>query len=295
MSTKHPFMRKIILSIAFLMGLSVNLSAQDKPAYKIFTKEGKSSDYSKMLKSATEAEVILFGELHNNAMVHWLQLQLTKDLYATQKNLSLGFEMFEADDQVAVNEYMKSWIDEKQFMKEAKIWDNYKTDYKPLLDFAKANKLPAIAANIPRRYASMVYKKGMQHLDSLPSEAKAWIAPLPFEVDLTLPGYKSMIDGMSAHGSVEMAENMARSQASKDATMAHFILKNRKGTVLHFNGAYHSQDYEGIVWYLKKAEPKLKILTIHVVEQDNLDKLSEEELNKADFIICIPSDMAKSY
>lgn len=287
-------MKKLCL-ILFTFLMVQLLSAQDIAAYKIFTKEGKPADYQKMLKVAIDAEVVLFGELHDNSIVHWLQLQLTKDLYQSNKDLSLGFEMFEADDQMVINEYLANWIDEKQLMKEAKVWDNYKTDYKPLLDFAKTNGLPVIAANIPRRYASMVYKKGINHLDSLPQEAKNWIAPLPFEIDLELPGYKDMISGMGGHGSPGSAENMARSQASKDATMAHFILKNRKGKVLHFNGAYHSQNFEGIVWYLKKAQPKLKVFTIHVVEQNDLEKLETENLNTADFIICIPPDMAKSY
>lgn len=287
-------MKKTLL-LFFAIAFSFSVNAQDKSAYKVFTKEGKPSDFQKILLAAGNAEVVLFGELHNNTMVHWLQLQLTKDLYQSKKELSLSFEMFESDDQIVMNEYLAGWIDEKQMMKEAKMWDNYKTDYKPLVDFAKANQLKVIAANIPRRYASVVYKRGIAALDSLPLEAKKWIAPLPISIDLELPGYKSMITGMGAHGSTGSAENMARSQASKDATMAYFILKNRQGTVLHYNGAFHSQNYEGVVWYLKKADSKLKILTIHVVEQGDLEQLDKENLNAADFIICIPSDMAKSY
>jgi uncharacterized iron-regulated protein len=88
---------------------------------------------------------------------------------------------------------------------------------------------------------------------------------------------------------------MAKSQAVKDATMAYFILKNKKGPFLHFNGSYHSQNYEGISWYLKKGDPNLKIATIHSVEQDSIDKLEEANKNTADFIICIPTDMTKTY
>jgi len=275
-----------------LVLISTTLSAQDKAAYKIFNKEGKAVDFSKMISEAAKAEVVLFGELHDNAIDHWLELQVVKELFTSQKELTLGMEMFEADDQLVLNEFLNGTIEEKHLLSEAKVWDNYKNDYKPLVEFAKANKLAVIASNIPRRYANLVYRKGIESLSALPDEAKKWIAPLPVEIDLTLPGYKNM---MSMGGSHVSGENMARSQAMKDATMAYFILRNRKGTFLHYHGAYHSQNYEGITWYLKKAEPTLKIVTIHSVEQSDIQKLEDANKNTADFIICIPADMTKTY
>jgi uncharacterized iron-regulated protein len=280
-----------------LIFISSAALAQEKPAYKLFTKEGKSVDFSKMIKTMAKADVVLFGELHDNSIDHWLELQVTKDLYAQQNDLALGFEMFESDDQLVLNEYLTGVIEERHLLKEAKIWDNYQNDYKPLIEFAKAKKLPAIATNIPRRYANLVYRKGIAALDALPAEAKASIAPLPIEIDLTLPGYKGMISDMGGHQSQAAgnAENMAKSQATKDATMAYFILKNRKTIFLQFNGAYHSQNFEGINWYLKKAEPKINIVTVHSVEQESIDKLEDANLNTADYIICIPKDMTKTY
>jgi len=275
-----------------LLCVSSTLLAQDKPAYKIFNKEGKAIDFDKMIQELSKADVVLFGELHDNSIDHWLELQVTKDLFAKENNLTLGMEMFEADDQLVLNEFLSGTIEEKHLLSEAKVWDNYKNDYKPLVEFGKEKKLAVIATNIPRRYANLVYRKGIESLNTLPDEAKKWIAPLPVEIDLTLPGYKDM---MNMGGSHATGENMARSQAMKDATMATFILKNRKGLFLHFHGAYHSQNYEGIGWYLKKAEPKLRIVTIHSVEQDSIQKLEDSNKNTADFIICIPSDMTKTF
>jgi len=285
-------MRNILLA-GFLLSIQW-VVAQDKSAYQIFTKEGKLVEYGKMIKELGKSEVILFGELHDNSIDHWLELQVTKDLYTLNTNLALGMEMFEADDQIVLNEYLNGTIEEKHLLVEAKVWDNYKNDYKPLIEFAKEKKLKAIATNIPRRYANLVFRKGVESLNSLPEEAKKWIAPLPVEIDLTLPGYKNMV-AMAAHGQNMNGENMARSQAMKDATMAYFILQNRNEVFIHFNGSYHSQNYEGISWYLKKAEPKLKIATIHTVEQESIEKLEADHISSADFIICIPKDMNKTY
>jgi uncharacterized iron-regulated protein len=270
------------------------LSAQDKPAYKIFDSEGKETRYDRMLVATDKADVVFFGEMHNDPISHWLELQIMKSLYEKDKSLTLAMEMFEADDQVVLNEYLSGVIEEKQLLAEAKMWPNYKTDYKPLVEFAKTKKLRVVASNIPRRYANLVYRKGLQALDSLP-DSKQWLAPLPIVVDLELPGYKNMISSMGGHSASGSAENMARSQAVKDATMAYFILKNRTGKVYHVNGSYHSQNGEGIIAYLKKAEPTLKTATIHVVEQDQLTSLNAENKRLADFIIVVPTDMTKTY
>lgn len=285
---------RIILVVLVLIQISA--LAQDKPAYKIFTSKGHETDYGQMLKTISNADVIFFGEVHNNSVSHWLELQTLKDVYANHKALILAMEMFEADDQIVLDEYLNNSIEEKHLLKEAKLWDNYKTDYRPLVEFAKQKKLTVIASNVPRRYASLVYKRGLPALDSLSPEAKRWIAPLPVAVDLQLKGYKELISGMSGH-SRGNGENLAKSQAIKDATMAHFIKQNRPPghKVLHVNGAYHSQNGEGIIWYLKKMDADVSIATIHVVEQDTIQKLEDSNQASADFIICIPSDFTKTY
>ena len=161
---------------AILISLSILSFKADKKAYELFDINGKVATYEQLLKSAKEADIVLFGELHDNPIGHWLQLELTKDLYEAKKsNLVLGAEMFEADDQIAINEYLQSKISDKTLKDEVKLWNNYNTDYKPLLNFAKANNLNFVAANIPRRYANLVYNKGIEKLDSLDSEAKKWI------------------------------------------------------------------------------------------------------------------------
>ncbi|MCB0400979.1 MAG: ChaN family lipoprotein [Flavobacteriales bacterium] len=269
----------------------------DKDAYQIFDQNGKKIDYDKLLKEISEADIIMFGELHNNPIIHWLQFEVTKDIYSQYNEfLALGAEMYEADNQLVINEYLGGHLDYKTLEKEAKLWPNDNTDYRPLLDFARENQLTFVATNIPRRYAAMVHKEGFRAFNDLNDEAKKYIAPIPFEYDDKLPGYANMIKMMGGHGNNKV-ENMARAQASKDATMAHFILKNwTKGkTFIHYNGAYHSMNYEGIVWYLKKANPDLKVATIHAVEQADISELAEENKSTAHYIIAVPETMTKTH
>ena len=272
--------------------LSFTAQAQDKQGYQLYTKAGKKTTYDKLLKAAAGADVVLFGEQHDNSLIHWLQLELTKDL-AERKPLILGAEMIEADNQKQLNQYLAGTINQKAFDTLARLWNNHKTDYKPLVDFAKEKKFPFIATNIPRRYASLVYKQGLESLDKLTPEEKTWIAPLPMPYDAELPGYKGMLAMSGGHG----GDNLPKAQAVKDATMAHFIAQNLKpGTIfIHYNGSYHSDGYEGINWYLKKDKPAVNIITIATVTQKDIDKIDAESLNKADFIIVVDEDMTKTY
>lgn len=268
----------------------------DKPAYRIFNAEGKQVQYKDVVKEALKSDVVYFGELHNNPISHWLQIELTRSLYeARPAELALGAEMFERDDQVLLDEYTRGLISTASFEGQARLWKNYKTDYKPLVEFARENGLHFVASNVPRRYASIVNSHGFEGLDTLTDEARRWIAPLPVPFDSTIPSYAAMMEmgGMPGKGS----SNFPKAQAIKDATMAHFLLESMKDNnlMLHFHGAYHSKNKEGIVWYVNQYRPGLKQITITTVEQDSLENLAEEYLNEADFIIVVPSTMTKTY
>jgi uncharacterized iron-regulated protein len=282
---------KLFYTLAAML-VFVLAGAQDKQPYQLYNAKGKKTTYKKLLETAEGADVVLFGEHHDDALIHWLELELTKDLFE-KKKLVMGAEMIEADNQDELNSYLSGAINQKAFDTLARLWNNHKTDYKPLVDFAKSKNIKFIATNVPRRYASMVYKKGFGALDSLPAAEKAWIAPLPIAYDATLPGYVKMLEMMGGHG----GDNLPKAQAVKDATMAHFIAKNiEKGSVfIHYNGTYHSDNYEGINWYLKREKPQVKIITIAAVTQADIMNLEGEHLNKADFILVVDEDMTKTY
>jgi uncharacterized iron-regulated protein len=282
-------MKKILTVITLFCSMAYGQSGEP---YQIYTKEGKKVSYEKMIKSLSKSDIVLFGEFHNNSLGHWLQLQVTQSLGA-KKELVLGAEMFEADNQEGLTSYVRGEINEEQFGKDVRLWNNYKTDYKPLVEYAKSNKLDFIATNVPRRYASLLFKKGTAALDTLSIEEKAWIAPLPFPYDGNLPGYQSMMTMFEDHKD----ENLPKAQAIKDATMGHFIVQNFKSSklFLHFNGSYHSNNFEGIVWYVNKYNPSLKVSTITMVESDNVANFENDNLGLANFIIVIDANILKSF
>ena len=287
-------------AILVILAIYLQSYSQDKPAYKIFTGEGKKASYGDMIKELSKADIVFFGELHDDPIAHWLELEVTKSLFAEKgKNIVLGAEMFESDNQLLIDEYIQGVYDASKFEAEVKLWKNYKTDYKPLVELAKSDNLPFIATNVPRRYAAVVNKKGFEGLETLSSEAKKYIAPLPFPYDPEVKCYKDMLNmgGMGGDSTSHVSVNFPKAQAVKDATMAHFILVNwMKGKLfIHYNGSYHSSNFEGIIWYLKKSNPILKIATIEAVQQDNIETMEKGNNDIATFVIAIPSSMTRTY
>jgi uncharacterized iron-regulated protein len=281
----------------FFICFAVSSFGQDKPAYTVFTGDGKKADYEDIVKVITKNDFIFFGELHDNPIAHWLELELTKSLYASKaKDLILAAEMFETDNQILIDEYFAGIIKEASFETEFRKWSNYSTDYKPLLNFARENGLKLVASNVPGRYASLVSTGGFEALEKVSAEGKKYITPLPIEYDPELPCYKDML----SMGGVPMGHaspNLPKAQALKDATMANSIIKNWQNgqTVIHFNGSYHSDRYMGIIWYLKKFNQGARITTISTVQQDDISKMNDEYKKTADFIIVIPSTMTRTY
>jgi uncharacterized iron-regulated protein len=284
-------MKKMIL-FPLVCLVMLNLAAQNKAAYVLYNAKGKKVSYKKMIAVLNQQDVVMIGEFHNNPISHWMELEITKDCKET-RNLVLGAEMFEQDNQDALNNYLQGKISAKGLDSAARLWKNYPTDYAPLVNFAKANNIVFAATNVPRRYAAIVSKGGFEALDTISAKEKTWLAPLPIKYDADLPGYKNMMEMMAGHGSV----NMPKAQAIKDATMAYFILQNfvPGSLFIHYNGSYHSENHDGIVWHLKQSKPELKIATVTTVSQKDIAKLLAENKGKADYIICVDEDMTNTY
>ncbi|KQK25159.1 iron-regulated protein [Chryseobacterium aquaticum] len=290
-------MKNIFLSI-FLTGF-YTLKAQNYKAYQFYDQKGKEIKTDKLVRELAKYDVVFFGENHNNSINHWLQLKITEALYEKKNGqLILGAEMFERDNQAQLDQYVEGKIDAKTLKDSARLWNNFSTDYKPLVDFTKNKKLKFIATNIPRRYASQTAKEGIESLNALPEKDKVYMAELPIKVTLETPGYPEMKTMMGEHADGTKVMNFISAQAIKDATMAESILKNYESgkTFIHYNGNFHSKEFGGIYWYIRQKNPNLKMAVISVFESENPElKVPEKEYIPTNFNLIIPADMTKTY
>jgi uncharacterized iron-regulated protein len=281
-----------VLLLVFLFPLFV--IAQTEQAFVIYNAKGKKVSIAKMTRESIESQLILFGEFHDNPISHWLEFELLKELVIQKGNkVILGFEMFEQDQQATLDRYLLGGITDKQLKDSLRLWSNYSTDYKPLILFAKEYKLACVASNVERKYASLLFKSGRLALDSISSLKKSQMADLKFPIDTTLSQY-ARLNGVAAHMG---GGHMLEAQALKDATMAKYILQALKddNQLIHYNGAYHSDYYQGILWYIQQSKPLIKVTTISTVSQSKVNKLEKEHFGKADFIICVTESMTSTH
>lgn len=290
--------KEILIFLAIVSFIQIS-NAQDKVAFELYNQKGKKVKYQKMIKDLADSDMVFFGEYHTNPISHWMQIEMAKSFFEIKEGkLFFGAEMFENNNQLVLNEYLAGFYPEKKMLPEmTQLWGNYQTDYKPLVEFAKENNLRFIASNIPRRYAAMINKKGIGALKELSPEALALIGPdLETYFDPTVKAYAEMGDMMGGHVPPNML-NIQTAQAAKDATMAHFSLENfKKGDFyFHFNGSYHSNNNQGIIWWINKIQPGLNIKSITTVTVSEWEEMTKEEKSEiANYIIVVADNMTQT-
>jgi uncharacterized iron-regulated protein len=291
---------KNILCLYLLCNSLISLAQADLSAhYKIFDTHSKQLvTIDKMVTDMEKADVLFFGEEHNDSAGHYLENKILQALYAVYKNkVVLSMEMFETDGQLVLNEYLAGKIDESRFGKDVRWWSNYK-DYRPMVEFAKENNIPVIAANPPRRYVSMVSKRGMASLDSLSKEAKKLLPPLPYD---TLTGrYRDKFFDIMKGSPGGENPRVYHSQSLWDAGMSYNIYKHLKGNkgkkVFHCVGKFHTDEKLGTAAQLQMQNKKLRILNISCFPDKSFGNPEWEKfINLADYIIITNPDLKKTY
>ncbi len=286
---------RIGIIVAFLTVLCSSSFLYSQRAYVVYNEKGKEVSVEKMLKQAEKADVVVFGELHNNPICHWMELEILQYLSDQDRPVILGMEMFERDQQEVLDELMAGLFELKKLDQYTRTWTNYGTDYKPLLAMALERDIPIIATNIPRKYASFVFKKGIDSLKKL-DISPGMVPDLDFKVDTTLATYAEVLamgKNMPGHGS----ENFLYAQAIKDVAMARGIYNKRTNNevLYHINGSFHSKNREGICHYLSEMDPDLNIITIQAQEVENPATFQQQKSNLASFYIQINPLVTKSY
>jgi uncharacterized iron-regulated protein len=304
---------KPVLLLGFVLISYCGFGQLTEKHFKIYSaKESKEVSIDAIVLDAQNYDVVFFGEEHNDSVAHYLQNRLFMALFQKYGNtIAISMEMFDRDVQHIMDEYLQDRIREVNFVKDARVWGNYK-DYKPMVEFAKKNKLDVICANAPRRYTNLAGRKGQQALMELPKETKKYFAPLPYD---TASGeyYKKLMELTQFQGPSHDTSrttrtmparmgsfNMVLSQSLWDATMGFSIadyLKKHKGKkVLHLNGRFHSDEGLAAVTQLKKYRPKTRVLVISANPEKEFEKPEwKKHVKRGDYIILTDPNVPRSY
>jgi uncharacterized iron-regulated protein len=267
--------------------------------YKIYnTSTQKPATVGDIINSMNKADVLFFGEEHNDSTGHMLEFELFKGLEQQYPHkTALSMEMFSTDCQLVLNEYLAGLIREKNLISDARTWPNYK-DYRPLVELAKQSEAPIIAANAPSRYTNMATRGGLTSLQELDAQAKTYLAPLPIDTATGLY-YDKFVKVMGGHSAMAGMQ-IYQSQNLWDATMgwsiAKFYKKHSGFKILQLNGGFHSEEKLGIVAQLKKYAPNARSITVAAYADDNFNNPDWSKFKQlADYIILTDPKLPRSF
>jgi len=254
------------------------------------TRQKTFSDFETMLADLARADAVFVGEQHDDANTHRLELAIVEGLTRRGVSVVVALEMFERDVQSQVEGYAAGRITEEQFLKDSRPWPRYASDYRPLIEFARAHHLPIVASNVPRRIASDVSKNGMPAIEKLGSDDRAFAAR---EVQCPTSGdyYQRFGEAMGGHEGANA--NFYFAQCVKDETMGESVAtafqKNATGrvTIVHVNGAFHSDFGEGTADSARRRMPGRRIAVVSMLPVDDLDtaKPDDDDFKRADYLV----------
>ncbi|KJY83112.1 hypothetical protein TW81_08855 [Vibrio galatheae] len=209
------------------------------------------------------ADVILVGEWHTHAAIHRFQVDLLKQLSGASTPLALSMEQFSRDKQTIVDAYLNGEIGEQVLITQGAAWPNYESDYRPLVEYAKANQLDIIAANAPKDLVRCIGRQGISYLDKLSANERSKLAKT---IDVSGSPYKDKFMASMHHGEPAQTQRQFAAQMSWDETMAEsiveYIQQHPNSQVVHIAGKFHTEQGLGTKASILKRNPALNVVVI---------------------------------
>jgi uncharacterized iron-regulated protein len=314
---------RFLLAVIVLSSSAIIARAQHSPhlssgyiPHRVYKSGDKRfSDFEAMLAEIARADVAFVGEQHDDPATHRIERAILEGLARRRGNVVVALEMFERDTQPSLDEYLAGRLNEEEFLRGSRPWPRYMTDYRPLVEFARAHEWRVVASNVPRRIASQVSKEGLDAARS-GSESERKLVAAEFSCPLD-DYFKRFVEAMGkghpgAHQNQpnekqadkkqeeERRASLERfyyAQCVKDETMAESIANalgapgpqsNSQGgpLVVHFNGAFHSDYRLGAASRAIRRAPKSNVKVISIIPVENLDAINADEYRKrGDYII----------
>lgn len=325
--------------VPVVLGTPAPASAQHPPVgsssvvegidFRVYDSRGRSKSFAEVVAAMEKVEAVLVGETHDDAVGHGVETQLlirgaqrvgaVGGAAERPRPVVLSLEMFERDVQYVLDEYLDGLITEDQFRRSARPWDRYETDYRPMVEFARAHDLPVVATNAPRRYVNRVSRMGPASLDALSEEARAFLPPLPYPGPskeytaqwnvLMAEMMSSLRSGADTASGDEPAEaeapaeveatspppshdmgNALHAQALWDAAMGEAVatsLREHPGAlVIHYAGSFHVRSGTGIPERVADYRPGTRVLTVVLEPAEDIGAWDDDEHERlADFVI----------
>jgi uncharacterized iron-regulated protein len=236
--------------------------------YSITSAQNESLSLLELSQAIKGADIILVGEWHAHPGVHLMQAQLLAQLYNQNQNIALSMEQFSRNNQLVLDQYLAGEIGEQPLIKNANAWPNYRSDYRPLVEFAKQHDLDVIAANAPKSIVRCIGQHGEKYLDRLPKDERKWVAG---QLTLTPDAYQTQFNAFMHHGDENKTQQQFVAQTAWDDTMAesmvNYLIENPGKQIIHVAGRFHVAEGLGTASRIKSRNPNLKVVMVTPVTE----------------------------
>jgi uncharacterized iron-regulated protein len=152
---------------------------------------GAASTLEALIPALAERRVVLIGETHDRFDHHLIQLEIIRGLHAIHPKLAIGMEAFQQPFQRHLDDYVAGKLSERELLRATEYYQRWRFDfrlYQPILDFARENRLPVIALNLPSELTREVGRRG---IDALSEEERK---QLPDEIDRSDRAYQRRLE-----------------------------------------------------------------------------------------------------
>ncbi len=253
---------------------------------------GEELALAQLLARLAQADVVFVGETHLDDTTHRFQAALLEGLIAQRaRAVVLSLEMFERDVQPVLDEYLAGRLDERAFLAAARPWGNYASDYRPLVECAKAHDIPVIAANTPAALRRKLSSGGRAALDALAPEERRL---LPAEILPASGAYWERVDratrGHMNFASLSEEKRLFAGQNLWDNSMgaacAEALAAHPGATVVHVVGGFHTLHGDGTAAQLRLRAPAARVALVQVVPAAGLFAARpERDAGRADYLV----------
>ncbi len=252
---------------------------------------------------AAQADVVLVGELHSHPVGLAVASRLWDAILLRRPDAVLSMEFFERDQQAALDDYLGGVTDEEAFREAARKTSEsgYPPGHRAMVEAARAAGRPVIAANAPRRYASLARTQGFERYDAFTPEQRRLVTPPMYSEDSPYRDrFLGLMSGMGGHGdnamteeqAREMGESFFRAQSVWDATMGQSVAHATAlgAPVVHVVGRFHVErphEGGGLTQQVRdRLSPSARVLVI-VMQDDPPGSLEDELRSLGDVVVLV--------
>ncbi len=214
-------------------------------------------DLPRLVERIADRRVIYVGETHDRYEHHRVQLEIIRQLHTRGLPLTIALEFFQQPYQPWLDRWVAGEIDEAEMLRRTEYFQRWRFDYRlyrPILRFAREQRIPLVALNVPREVTEAVSRKGFEGLDA---SQRRWV---PNSVDTSDMDYRQRLEEVfsqhPARARKKAFQHFYEAQLLWDegmaARLADYLRKHPKRTVVVLAGSGHVAFRRGIPDRLKR-------------------------------------------